>query len=118
MVVYNSDDSVRTLIDTIDDLNLNQTLCSIISILHESISELDKNAKLDKNGKTDSEDSEASVELTKHIKTTISRLTMLREITGTCYIIGLIYYVRLKNNISILSYIACVLLAQKYYLDK
>lgn len=112
MVVYNSDDSVRTLIDTIDDLNLNQTLCSIICILYESISELDKN------GKTDSEDSEASVELTKQIETTISRLTILREIPSACYLIGLIYYIRLKNNTSILSYIACVLLAQKYYLDK
>lgn len=107
MVVYNSDDSVRTLIDTIDNLNLNQTLCSIICLIYEN-----------KNGKTDSEDSEASVELTKQIETTISRLTMLREITGTCYLIGLIYYIRLKNNTSILSYIACVLLAQKYYLDK
>ena len=114
MVVYNSDDSVRTLIDTIDDLNLNQTLCSIICLIYENIAQ----SKLDKNGKTDSEDSEASVELTKQIETTISRLTMLREITGTHYIIGLIYYIRLKNNTSILSYIACVLLAQKYYLDK
>ena len=113
MVVYNSDDSVRTLIDTIDNLNLNQTLCSITHLLHLNIVE----SKLDKNGKTDSEDSEASVEL-KQIETTISRLTMMREISGTCYLIGLIYYMRLKNKTSILSYIACVLLAQKYYLDK
>lgn len=114
MVVYNSDDSVRTLIDTTDDLNLNQTLCSIIFIIYENIVQ----SKLDKNGKTDSEDSEASDNLIKQIETNISRLTILREMPCACYIIGLIYYIRLKNNTSILSYIACVLLAQKYYLDK
>lgn len=112
MVVYNSDDSVRTLIDTIDDLNLNQTLCSIIFIIYENIVQ----SKLD--GKTDSEDSEASDNLIKQIETNISRLTILREMPCACYIIGLIYYIRLKNNTSIHSYIACVLLAQKYYLDK